>query len=112
MIKAIRLHDCTPYNLADISDCKKVNFIFGANGSGKSTISAYLAKVPDHRFDHCAIEWENENKDLEEYGIYVGIPAKKIGERYRELKYEFTGDFLSSGVLQRRKERSVLCHCI
>ena len=33
-------------------------------------------------------------KDLEEYGIYVGIPAKKIGERNRELKYEFTGDFL------------------
>ena len=67
MIKAIRLQDCTPYNQAELSDCKKVNFIFGANGSGKSTVSSFLAKEPDHRFGHCAVEWESENHET----IYV-----------------------------------------
>ncbi len=30
-------------------------------------------------------------KDLEPFGIYGGVPAKKIGERNRDLEYEFSG---------------------
>lgn len=30
-------------------------------------------------------------KDLESFGIYAGIPAKKIGERNHDLVYELTG---------------------
>lgn len=33
-------------------------------------------------------------KDLDAFGIYAGVPAKKIGERTRELKYEFEGEYL------------------
>lgn len=33
-------------------------------------------------------------KDLDEYAIYVGIPAKKIADRNRDLKYEFQGDYI------------------
>lgn len=33
-------------------------------------------------------------KDLEPYGLYGGIPAKKIGERNRDLRYEFNGEFV------------------
>lgn len=33
-------------------------------------------------------------KNLEPFSIYVGIPAKKIGERSKDLKYEFDGEFL------------------
>lgn len=33
-------------------------------------------------------------KDLEAYAICVGIPAKKVGERNKALKYEFDGSFL------------------
>lgn len=33
-------------------------------------------------------------KDLEPFGIYGGIPAKKIGERSQNLKYEFDGAHL------------------
>ena len=32
--------------------------------------------------------------NCEEYCIYGGIPAKKIGERNRDLRYEFDGSFL------------------
>lgn len=31
-------------------------------------------------------------KDCDPYGIYAGIPAKKIGERTLELKYQFDGN--------------------
>lgn len=33
-------------------------------------------------------------KNMDEYGIYAGIPAKKIGERSHDLRYEFDGDYL------------------
>ena len=33
-------------------------------------------------------------KDLEEYSINVGIPAKKIANRNRDLKYEFQGEYI------------------
>ena len=31
------------------------------------------------------------NKDVEPYAVMAGIPAKKIGERPRDLKYSFDG---------------------
>ena len=34
-------------------------------------------------------------KNIEPFSIYGGIPAKKIGERNRDLKYEFAGNYLS-----------------
>lgn len=33
-------------------------------------------------------------KDLESFGIYAGVPAKKIGERSQDLRYEFDGSYL------------------
>ena len=60
MIKTIRLNDCIPYQHAEISDCKKINFIFGANGSGKSTISSFLADVNNVRFVNSELEWTGE----------------------------------------------------
>lgn len=33
-------------------------------------------------------------KSVEPYSIVAGIPAKKIGERNRDLKYEMTGEYV------------------
>ena len=33
-------------------------------------------------------------KNLEPYGVYGGVPAKKIGTRNQNLKYEFSGAYL------------------
>jgi len=63
MIKAIHLRSCTPYKQADIDDCRQINFIFGSNGCGKSTVSSFLAGVSDPRFASCTIDWENENHE-------------------------------------------------
>ena len=51
MIKGIKLNNCTPYQQAEIADCKKINFFFGANGSGKSTIASYLSGADVSRFE-------------------------------------------------------------
>ncbi|WP_073998367.1 hypothetical protein [Anaerococcus urinomassiliensis] len=40
MINEICIKSCTPYDElgVNISNCKKVNFIYGANGSGENSI--------------------------------------------------------------------------
>lgn len=61
MIKTIKLKNCVPFQQAEIVDCKKVNFIYGANGSGKTTISTFLQRYPDAnaRFGASSIEWDS-----------------------------------------------------
>lgn len=58
MIRAIKLKNCVPYQHAELSDCKKINFVFGANGSGKSTISSFLSGLEEPRFAQSSIEWD------------------------------------------------------
>ena len=60
MIKKIKMNACLPYLQSEVSDCKKINFIFGANGSGKSTISSFLSDVDLPRFEQSSIEWQGE----------------------------------------------------
>lgn len=60
MIKRITMKNCATYDESGISinDCDRVNFIYGHNGSGKSTISNFLATPSEPKFADCAIEWE------------------------------------------------------
>ena len=59
------MKNCATYKNTggDLSDCKSVNFIFGANGSGKSTISNYLMNPADSKYKDCSITWD---KGIEE----------------------------------------------
>ena len=48
--------------------------------------------LPNNReVNHKSLVQNYEQLKLDEYAIYVGIPAKKIGERSKDLRYEFTG---------------------
>ena len=68
MIKKITLSKCSPFEQAEISDCKKINFLYGSNGSGKSTIGCFLSgEDKSDRFSESSIEWDS---DLHET-IYV-----------------------------------------
>lgn len=60
MIKNIHMKKCAPYdeNGSSLRDCKKINFIYGANGSGKSTISNFLMDQRNERFRESLIEWD------------------------------------------------------
>ena len=60
MIKRITMKDCATYNDVGvvIDDCDRVNFIYGHNGSGKSTISNFLASQHDPKYTTCSIMWD------------------------------------------------------
>lgn len=59
MISKINIKDVASFNTSDhiMDDLGRVNFIFGANGSGKTTISRVLSH-PDN-YPSCDIAWEN-----------------------------------------------------
>lgn len=61
MIKNITMKNCASYDSTgvNIEDCDKINFIYGHNGSGKSTISNYLSSKSDEKYNDCCIVFEN-----------------------------------------------------
>jgi len=61
MIKSITIKNIATFNNEGItiSNLKKVNFIYGANGSGKTTISNFIQDPDNPIFNDCSIEWEN-----------------------------------------------------
>lgn len=60
MIKTINMKNCASYDNDGVSicNCNRVNYIYGHNGSGKSTISNYLQDPSLAQFCDCSIEWE------------------------------------------------------
>lgn len=63
VIKAIKMINCTPFQQAELSDCKKVNYVFGSNGSGKTTISTLLDSSDDSRFSQSSIVWDEKTHE-------------------------------------------------
>ncbi len=93
MIKAIKLNNCIPYQQAEVSECKKINFIFGANGSGKSTISSLLAGTADARFSSSSVIWTSETHEK--------IEVYNKGFRIANLQEEMPGIFtLGSAMIE------------
>lgn len=61
MIRAINMKSCATYPEEGviIENCQKINFLYGANGSGKSTISNFLYSQTDPQYSMCEVTWEN-----------------------------------------------------
>ena len=102
MITKIKLKDVASYaELVEICNLRKINFFFGSNGTGKTTLSKLISK-PDY-FPSCSLKYEDNrklktlvfNEDfVEEYfsqpdnlmGIFtMGGGAKKNEEKIRQL---------------------------
>ncbi|AXG73057.1 hypothetical protein DVK85_01945 [Flavobacterium arcticum] len=62
MIQSITLKNTATYdnNGITISNLKKINFIYGANGSGKTTISNFLHNPKNSNYNDCEIKWTND----------------------------------------------------
>ena len=60
MIKTLTMRNCASYDGQGVTfhDCSIVNYIYGHNGSGKSTISNYLQGMSPDLFNDCSVEWE------------------------------------------------------
>ena len=61
MIKQIDIKNVATYDNqgVQINNLKKVNFIFGANGCGKTTISIFVHDNSDPKFNNCSLTWQN-----------------------------------------------------
>lgn len=66
MLHSININNVACYNSTgvQVEELKKINFIYGANGSGKTTISNYLYDTDNPEFNNCSINWSN-NQPLE-----------------------------------------------
>lgn len=60
MIESIKLNQVATYTQeVTINDLRKVNFVYGANGSGKTTISNFISDSDLAEYDQCEIKWIN-----------------------------------------------------
>jgi len=64
MIESIDIRNVATYdeNGIQMEDLKKVNFIYGANGCGKTTLSNFLFNPSDMKFDDCSLSWKSEQE--------------------------------------------------
>ena len=82
MIQSISLKNIASYDTTgiDITDLKKINFIYGANGSGKTTITKLIADPSLPAFQNSSLTWKNGlqlkalvyNKDFKEKNFGKG----------------------------------------
>jgi wobble nucleotide-excising tRNase len=61
MIQSINIKNVATYDNQgiQINDLKKINFIYGANGCGKTTISNFIYDNLDPKFNDCLLTWQN-----------------------------------------------------
>ncbi|MBO7448142.1 AAA family ATPase [bacterium] len=60
MIRKIVIKNTPPYFNGDQTiEPKHINFIFGLNGSGKTTVSRFLRSPEKNTFSECRIDWHN-----------------------------------------------------
>lgn len=82
MIKSINIRNIATCDNTgiEITDLKKVNFIYGANASGKTTVSNFLHNPTKLKFESCSLVWQNDlpletlvyNKDFRERNFGKG----------------------------------------
>lgn len=84
MIKKIVIRDVASYDHEGVTfdDLAKVNFIYGGNGTGKTTIGRLLANPTDAQYSNCQIEWEGSparvlvyNRDFRKRNFKESIPG-------------------------------------
>ncbi|MCT4613785.1 MAG: AAA family ATPase [Marinifilaceae bacterium] len=65
MITKITLNDVASYkSQTSLETDKKVNLIYGLNGTGKSTLSNYLHNRTEDKYKNCNVEGLGENHDI------------------------------------------------
>lgn len=82
MLESISIKKVATYDEAgiQITDLKKINFIYGANGSGKTTVTKLIAKPAEVAFLNCSLNWKSGlpikalvyNKDFKEANFGKG----------------------------------------
>ena len=61
MLEKIHIKKVATYDNqgVEFNDLKKINFIYGANGCGKTTISNFVYDNSNPDFNSCSLTWQN-----------------------------------------------------
>ena len=67
MIKSITLRNIATYDNDGIiiDNLQKINLLYGANATGKTTLSNYIPSLQENTTDiykDCSVVWENNNQ--------------------------------------------------
>ena len=83
MIQKIKIKNTATfdYNGVIIDNLQKVNFIYGSNGSGKTTISNVLQNDAEYTEKGCCIEWKSD----------MPVKALVYNKSFRELNFSPSG---------------------
>jgi len=123
MINAIQLKKIATYDATgiEIKALKKINFFYGSNGSGKTTVTKYLFDPNAAAYANCRITWASGqpvkllvcNKDFRDRnlssgsidGVFtLGEATKEEVEKIEELK--INAGLLRKKGLQRKRLQS------
>ena len=126
-IKAIATYDESGVTITDL---KKINFIYGANGCGKTTITKFIHDETGPAFPNCQLKWNNDlplkalvyNKDFRERNFGKGsLPGVfTLGQATSEQIAEIQGlqidlaDIKENGIkkkvaLEKLEQQKVIC---
>ena len=88
MINEIQIKDCASYDHTGVTlkDLKEINYIYGPNGSGKTTISNAIAERDN--YPQCPIVWKN-NIELKSFVYNRNFINENFGKN-KNLKGIFT----------------------
>ncbi len=85
MIKKIVIRDVASYDSEGVvlDDLQKVNFVFGGNGTGKTTLSRVVgSEIPTVEYPGCEVVWKGDmakvyvyNKDFRERNLRESMPG-------------------------------------
>jgi len=81
-VKNIAIYDETGVELANL---RKINFIYGSNGCGKTTISNFLAFPENENYADCKLVWE-DNMPLKTL-VYTVNSGEKTLEKEILMEY-------------------------
>lgn len=121
MLNSIKLKNVATYppEGEDIEGLQPISFIYGANGSGKTTISNFIAHPENPKYDECQLDWDQDqslttyvyNKDFREQHFFqADIPGvftlgKATSEQMKALnaKQEEIKELRKTAVEERRR---------
>jgi wobble nucleotide-excising tRNase len=100
MIEKIKIKDVATYDTEGIEiNLKKINYIFGSNGTGKTTISEFLRNRNNPRFSSSSIEWKQNKSNFEIFVYNKHFVRENFGIR-NEIKGIFTLGKESSDIIK------------
>ncbi|MGX9933488.1 ATP-binding protein [Virgibacillus salarius] len=105
MIEKIRIKEVASYDTTGIDvNLSKINYIYGSNGTGKTTVSELLRNSDNQKYSSCNIEWKQGSSNFDLYVYNRNFVHENFNIR-NEIKGIFTLGKESTDILASIDEK-------